>query len=158
MVVKGLTISDGCLAEEKAQGPGARSDGCHTNFKPLLSEQGESQPQAHKAGKQADRNRNPQAPREVKQQGPQPCQLRARELSPSGNHPCWTPPLACISCAWPAPTRRQATGLTSRAGDDGDEGSLGPLTSEGGPASGGIPGWVKCLVGCIHRRGRLLQK
>lgn len=149
MAVKGLTISDGCLAEEKAQGPGARSDGCHTNF----SEQRECQPQTHKAGKQADRNRNPQAPREVKQQGSQPCQL-----SPSGNHPCWTPPLECISCAWPAPTQREATGLTSRAGDDGDEGSLGPLTSKGGPASGGTPGWVKCLMGCIHRRGRLLQK
>lgn len=67
-------------------------------------------------------------------------------------------PLACISCAWPAPTQREATGLTSRAGDDGDEGSLEPLTSEGGPASGGTPGWVKRLVGCIHRREHLLQK
>lgn len=31
MVVKGLSISDGCLAEKKAHRPGARSDGCYTH-------------------------------------------------------------------------------------------------------------------------------
>lgn len=39
VVVKGLDISDACLAEKKAHCPGARSDWCYTHYKSLIIEQ-----------------------------------------------------------------------------------------------------------------------
>lgn len=91
MVAKGLNISDGCLAEEKAQGPGARSDGCHANYKPLISEQWGASPRHRR---QAGRVRNPQA---EGSDGPQPSQLRTRKLSPPGNHPLLGAPIQHVS-------------------------------------------------------------
>lgn len=98
-VAKGLNISDGCLAEEKAQDSGARSDGCHANYKPLSSEQWGA---SSRRRRQAGRNRNPQA------EGggsPQPSQLRSRKLSLPGNHSLLGAPISmcqlCLACAHP---------------------------------------------------------